>query len=80
MARGAQRGQSTLAGLARHAAALSAPPGGVPAQNPELLAQAREIAAEGDPAAFAFLELARAESARTWPTGRRTWCRASGRS
>jgi type VI protein secretion system component VasK len=56
-----------LAGLARHAAALSAPPPGLSRQDPELLVQAREIAAEGDPAAFAFLELARAEPVRELP-------------
>ena len=49
----------TFRALARHAAALSGPPPGLPGQDDELLAQARAIAAEGDPAAFAFLELAR---------------------
>lgn len=49
----------TVGALARHAGALSGLPQGLPAQDAELLAQARAIAAEGDPAAFAFLELAR---------------------
>ena len=48
-----------LKALARHAGMLSGPPPDLPAQDEELLAQAREIAAEGEPAAFAFLELAR---------------------
>ena len=48
-----------LKALARHAGALSGPPVDLPGQDAELLGQARAIAAEGDPAAFAFLELAR---------------------
>jgi type VI protein secretion system component VasK len=56
-----------LGPLAAHATALSGPPPGLAAQDPELLAQARAIAADGDPAAFAFLELARSEAARALP-------------
>ena len=56
-----------LARLAPHAAALSGPPPGFAAPDPELVAQARGIAAEGDPAAFAFLELARDPAMRALP-------------
>jgi len=56
-----------LAPAARHAAALSGPPPGLPAQDPELVLQARALAAEGDPADFAFLELWRSEAAATLP-------------
>jgi type VI protein secretion system component VasK len=59
-------GDPALAGLAHHAAALSGSPE-LAAQDPELLAQAREIAAEGDPAAFAFLELSRDPAAQALP-------------
>ncbi len=56
-----------LARLAPHAGALSGPPRDFPAQDAELLAQARSIAAEGDPADFAFLELARDPGVRALP-------------
>ena len=56
-----------LAPAARHATALSGPPPGLPAQDPELLLQARSLAAEGDPADFAFLELWRSEATATPP-------------
>ncbi|MFO1209136.1 MAG: ImcF-related family protein [Amaricoccus sp.] len=61
---------ATLGALAPHAAALSGPPRGFPtpdAEHLELLGQARGIAADGDPAAFAFLELARDDAARALP-------------
>ena len=57
----------TLGAFAVHAAALSGPPAALMAQDPELLGQARDIAAEGNPADFAFLELARDERARALP-------------
>lgn len=55
------------AALAPHVSALAAAPGGLPPQDPELRAQARAIAAEGDRAAFAGLELARADAMRALP-------------
>jgi type VI protein secretion system component VasK len=60
-------GDPALARLAVHAEALSGPPPGLPAQDAELLAQARGIAAEGDPAERAFLELARDPGMRALP-------------
>ncbi|WP_297975471.1 ImcF-related family protein, partial [uncultured Amaricoccus sp.] len=56
-----------LGALAPHARALSGPLHDPPAQDEELLAQAREIAAEGDPADFAFLELARDPGVQALP-------------
>jgi type VI protein secretion system component VasK len=56
-----------LARLAPHAGALSAPPPGFATPDAELLAQARSITGEGDPAAFAFLELARDPAVRALP-------------
>ncbi len=53
--------------LAPHALALSGPPPVLPPFDPPLVAQAREIAAEGDPADFAFLELTRDAGARALP-------------
>ena len=67
----------TLADLSRHVGALSGPPDVLPEQDAELLAQARTIASEGDPAAFAFLELARDPGCRRWRAGRRPACRTS---
>ncbi|MFO1144268.1 MAG: ImcF-related family protein [Amaricoccus sp.] len=54
----------TLGAFAPHAAVLSGPPRGLAPQDAELLGQARSIVAEGDPAAFAFLELSRDDAAR----------------
>ncbi len=56
-----------LAALAPHAAALTGPPPTMPAQDAELLVQARAIAAEGDPSDFAFLELRRSDVATALP-------------
>ena len=56
-----------LARLARHAAALTGPPPTTPAPDPELLLQARALAADGDPADFAFLELRRSDTAAALP-------------
>ena len=55
------------AALAPHVAALAAAPAGMPPQDPELRAQARSIAAEGDRAAYAALELARSDAMRALP-------------
>lgn len=56
-----------LAGIAPHAGALSGPARALAPPDPELLGQARGIAAEGDPATFAFLELSRDDAARALP-------------
>ena len=61
------RADALLGRLAPHARVLSGPRPGLPPFDPPLLAQARGIAAEGEPADFAFLELTRDPGARALP-------------
>lgn len=60
-------GDRLLGDLAPHAAALSGPHATLPAPDPPLVDQARQIAAEGTPADYAFLELTRDPAARALP-------------